>query len=75
MESGETFYWEHCGMLHVPSYKRRWEEKLAWYRAEGILPHEEGGGDGGSLIVTRDEPNGSIDSAKIDGLIDRLFGV
>jgi hypothetical protein len=75
MESGETFYWEHCGMLHVPSYKRRWEEKLAWYRAQDILPHEEGGGDGGSLIVTRDEPNGSIDSAKIDGLIDRLFGV
>ncbi len=19
MESGETYYWEHCGMLHVPS--------------------------------------------------------
>ena len=26
-ESGEIFYWEHCGMLHVPSYKQRWEEK------------------------------------------------
>jgi hypothetical protein len=75
MESGQTFYWEHCGMLHVPSYKRRWEEKLAWCRAQDILPHHEGGGDGGTLIVTRDEPNGSIGSAKIDGLIDRLFGV
>ncbi|MGH7848108.1 MAG: AAA family ATPase [Candidatus Binatia bacterium] len=69
MESGLTFYWEHCGMLHVPSYRRRWEEKLAWYRAHGILPREEGGGDNGTLIVTRDEANGSIDSAKITKLI------
>ncbi|MGO9849414.1 MAG: hypothetical protein ACLPKT_23250, partial [Methylocella sp.] len=43
-EAGRNFYWEHCGMLHVPSYRRRWEEKLAWYKANGILPHEEGGG-------------------------------
>jgi len=74
MESGETFYWEHCGMLHVPSYRRRWEEKLDWYRSHGIRPDEEGGGDRATLIVTRDEPNGSIDSAKIDGLISDLIG-
>ena len=24
MESGQTIYWEHCGMLHVPTYRRRW---------------------------------------------------
>ena len=69
MESGLTFYWEHCGMLHVPSYRRRWEEKLEWYRAREILPQEEGGGENGTLIITRDETNGSIDSAKITSLI------
>jgi hypothetical protein len=69
MESGSTFYWEHCGMLHVPSYRHRWEEKLAWYRAHGILPHDEGTGENGTLIITRDEANGSIDSAKITKLI------
>ena len=69
MESGLTFYWEHCGMLHVPSYRRRWEEKLEWYRAQGILPQEQGGGETGTLIVTHDEANGSIDSAKITTLI------
>ncbi len=69
MESGLTFYWEHCGMLHVPSYLRRWEEKLGWYRVQGILPQEEGGGESGTLIITRDEANGSIDSAKITTLI------
>ena len=73
MESGLTFYWEHCGMLHVLSYRRRWEEKLGWYRAHGILPREEGGGENGTLIVTRDETNGSIDSAKITALIADLL--
>ena len=73
MESGLTFYWEHCGMLHVLSYRRRWEEKLGWYRAHGILPREEGGGENGTLIVTRDETNGSIDSAKITALIVDLL--
>ena len=73
MESGVTFYWEHCGMLHVPSYRHRWEEKLEWYRAHGILPREEGGGENGTLIITRDEANGSIDSAKITTLIKNVF--
>jgi hypothetical protein len=75
MESGETFYWEHCGMLHVPRYKQRWEAKLDWYRSHGIRPLEEGGGDRATLIVTRDEPNGSIDSAKIDSLISDVLAL
>jgi hypothetical protein len=74
MESGTTLYWEHCGMLHVPSYRRRWEEKLGWYRDNGILAREEGGGPAGTLVVTRDEENGSIDSAKIARLIAESLG-
>jgi hypothetical protein len=72
-ESGSTFYWEHCGMLHVPSYRRRWEEKLAWYRAHDILTREEGGGENGTLIVTRDEANGSIDSAMITKVVEDML--
>ncbi|MCY4532205.1 MAG: AAA family ATPase [Gammaproteobacteria bacterium] len=74
MESGLTFYWEHCGMLHVPSYRDRWEEKLKWYRNHDIRPREDGGGENGVLIVTRDEANGSIDSAKITALITDILG-
>lgn len=74
METGSNFYWEHCGMLHVPSYRRRWEEKLAWYRANGILPHDEGSGQRGTLIITRDEANGSIDSMKILRAISEVLG-
>jgi hypothetical protein len=73
-ESGETFYWEHCGMLHVPRYRRRWEEKLAWYAANEIKPHDQGGGSQGALIVTRDEPNGSIDSKQIAQLVADILG-
>ena len=74
MESGVSLYWEHCGMLHVPSYRRRWEEKLKWYRQNGIRTHEDGGGPAGTLIITRDEANGSIDSASIAERIRRTLG-
>ena len=36
---------------------------------------EEGGGERGTLIVTRDEANGSIDSAKITKLIADVLDV
>jgi hypothetical protein len=73
MESGQNYYWEHCGMLHVPQYRRRWEEKLAWYRANRIVARSEGGGDRGVLIVTQDGANGSIDAANIDRLIKEVL--
>lgn len=74
-DTGTTYYWEHCGMLHDLAYKRRWEEKKVWYRDHGILPHEEGGGPKGTLIETRDEKNGSIDSKKINALIAEVLVV
>jgi hypothetical protein len=64
-----TFYWEHCGMLYDPDYKARWDAKLEWYRKHKILPHEEGGGDRGTLIVTKDSREGGISSQEIEKLI------
>jgi hypothetical protein len=69
VESGRTFYWEHCGMLHVPSYRHRWEQKLDWYRSNGIFPYDEGDGDNGTLIVTRESARGGISSQDIERLI------
>ena len=75
MESGRTFYWEHCGMLHVPQYKQRWDEKLKWYTAHGICPCDEPGDRSrGVLIISRDEANGSIDSKMIIRLLDDVIG-
>ncbi len=69
IESGSTFYWEHCGMLHVPSYRKRWDEKLAWYKANGILPHEDGVGENGTLIITSESTRGGISSQEIERII------
>lgn len=69
MESGRAFYWEHCGMLYVPSYRKRWEEKLAWYKAHAIAPHEDGGGENGTLVITSESLQGGISSQEIERII------
>lgn len=28
---GETYYWEHVGMLDRPNYRAHWEAKEKWY--------------------------------------------
>jgi hypothetical protein len=70
---GTKIYWEHLGMLHRPSYRRNWETKLKWYRSNGVLPHEEGGGPKGTLVTTQDDVDGSISSYDIEEMIDDLL--
>jgi len=71
--TGTTYYWEHLGMLQRPSYRRQWQAKLAWYKSHGILPHDGGGGPNGVLITTQDGDDGSISSAQIEALVDKLL--
>jgi ATP-dependent exoDNAse (exonuclease V) alpha subunit len=70
--TGMTFYWEHLGLLSDPVYAARWERKLARYRANGIAPHGEPGGTAGTLLITRDQPNGGLDATQIAKLIDEV---
>lgn len=72
--TGTTIYWEHLGMLQRPSYWRKWEQKLAWYKRNGILPYADGGGPNGTLVTTEDGEDGSISSADIEALVDELLG-
>lgn len=72
--TGQQIYWEHLGMLHRPSYRRNWEKKLAWYRKNGVLPREEGGGSKGTLVTTADDAKGSISSYDIEKMVEDLFG-
>ena len=72
--TGETYYWEHLGMLNDQSYRRRWNEKLTWLREQGISPIEEGGGSRGTLIITRDSADGGMDSEAVSRLVEELFG-
>ena len=50
-ESGETWYWEHCGMMHDEKYRKKWEEKKKFYEVHGIIENE-------NLIVTVENGNG-----------------
>ena len=68
-DTGERYYWEHLGLLHNPEYEARWTRKLNDYREAGILPHDEGRGEAGTLIVTRDDEHGGIDTRAIAELI------
>lgn len=73
-ESGVTYYWEHLGLLSDPGYRDRWEAKLAWYRENDILPHDEGGGERGTLILSRDSEEGGISSQDISRIIEETLG-
>lgn len=54
---GDTFFWEHLGMLSVPSYKEAWDRKRQWYEDNGFLDR---------VITSEDGPDGSIDAAEIE---------
>ena len=42
--------------------------------ANGIIPHEDGGGKNGTLVVTTDDPSTGFDSTKIAEIISKLTG-
>lgn len=63
-DTGDVWYWEHCGMMDNPQYKKRWEEKKAFYKKNGIE-------EGKYLIVTYDI-NGTLDSQKVEEIIRDL---
>ena len=72
-DTGSRFYWEHLGMLNNPEYEARWNKKMAAYRNASILPRDEGVGTVGTLIVTRDDDRGAIDSQAIAKLIQDVL--
>lgn len=54
---GDVYYWEHLGMLNVPSYREAWQRKQKWYQDNQYADR---------LIVSEDGPDGSIDAARIE---------
>lgn len=80
-DTGETYYWEHCGMMHDEEYVKRWNEKYIWYKENNIISYEEGGGANGTLIITEDIPHtlqdgsvrGALSIRQIDEIIKEVF--
>ena len=54
---GDTYYWEHLGMLSVPSYREEWDRKRQWFADNGYLDQ---------LVTSEDGADGSIDAAVIE---------
>jgi hypothetical protein len=54
---GDVLYWEHLGMLNVPTYREEWERKHDWYKANGFADR---------LITSEDAPDGGIDASAIE---------
>jgi exodeoxyribonuclease V alpha subunit len=54
---GDTFYWEHLGMLAVPSYREQWKHKRCWYKTNKYDDQ---------LITSEDGPDGGIDTTQIE---------
>lgn len=55
-------YWEHCGMMANPKYRKRNKWKLAMYDKMGIVPWK-------NLIVTYDSEDGGLDLRIIEAEI------
>ncbi len=53
--NGKAYFWEHVGMLHLPKYKERWEEKKKWY--EKHFPNQ--------LLVTFESENLTLEAQRI----------
>lgn len=65
-DTGVVWYWEHCGMMTAPQYRKRWEDKKKFYEKNGIV-------EGKNLIVTYDDENGGIDTELIEKIIKDTF--
>ena len=67
--TGETYIWEHLGMLADERYASAWEKKRQWYANSGV---EEGGGAVATLIVTQDDKRGGIDSTEVKARVSEI---
>ena len=72
--SGRTVYWEHLGMLDRADYRRGWEQKLAWYLGNCILPVSEAPNASQVLVTTQDTPESGLDMGRVKQLIAEVCG-
>jgi hypothetical protein len=70
---GQTWYWEHCGMLGQEEYEERWQRKLAFYDKNGVKRWSPST-PGGRLIVTEDGKEKGLDSPAIREMVAKLWG-
>jgi len=72
-DSGIIYYWEHLGLLPKDDYRSKWKRKQEWYERNGIVNYTENSDADKQLIITRDKPDGGIDSSEIKRIIEDVF--
>jgi len=78
---GDLYYWEHLGMLNLPSYQEGWERKRRWYEETMRIPVVGDGAPGVDVepgttpivITSRDGADGSIDVPRLEALARRYI--
>ena len=65
-QSRKPYYWEHFGLMDVPSYASKAFSKLQSYTEHGIIPGE-------SLIVTFETKNAPLDPEYVENLVNYYF--
>lgn len=65
-QTGQTFYWEHFGLMDNPSYSQNAFSKLQLYNASGICPSAQ-------LITTYESKDSPLDSTLVTNLIRFYF--
>ena len=58
----KIIYWEHCGMMDIPDYRKRNTKRLKDYKEFGIVPWD-------NLIVTYDTVEGGLRGDLIEAMI------
>ena len=65
-DTGEVWYWEHCGLMSDKDYVKRWRKKEKLYAEHGITQDT-------NLIVTEEYRGEGLDTQEIDALIKEKF--
>ena len=72
-DSGIQYLWEHLSFKFEQENSNYWNQKLVDYRDSGILPFSEGGGNNGTLIITRDKENVGVTESEISDLLSEIL--
>jgi hypothetical protein len=63
--AGDLIFWEHLGMLTDDDYRKRWNCKKKWYKANGFA-------EGENLFTTKDDERGGLDMRAINTVVELI---
>lgn len=65
-KTGETFYWEHFGLMDNPTYSKNACSKLQHYISSGIIPSIQ-------LITTYETKDNPLSAEKVEKIVEEYF--